>query len=107
MNMKNTFLIFGLIALIVLSTVGLSLAVPGKGTPEANGPDFKQNDENGAAIWTGNGGYVSWTPATEEEPKHHTVCKGTEKLPEKAVEKKLEHGWEQGPEEKTICKQVY
>jgi hypothetical protein len=109
--MKNEFLVFGIVALVVLSTMGLTLAAPEK----SNNPNLmNQSDlgnEPGVGIWTGNGGFISWLSETVENQtiESHNICKGTERLPEKAIEKMLEHGWwlsEQGPEgAETICKQ--
>lgn len=79
-----------------------ALAAPTK----AKGPNFRP--QKGVAIWTGNGGFISWWP---DDLSHHFICKGTSKLPQKAIGNMLLEGWglsNQGPGgAQTICKQAY
>lgn len=94
--------LFSIIVAILVLSIGIVMAAPTK----ANGPDFRS--QSGVAIWTGNGGFISWWPDSLE---HHFICKGTEKLPQSAIDNMVADGWWlslQGPGgAETICKQAY
>lgn len=95
-------ILFGVMVVFLIASVGTALAAPTK----AKGPDFRP--QLGVAIWTGNGGFISWWP---NDLSHHFICKGISKLPQQAIDNMVLEGWwlsDQGPDgASTICKKAY
>ncbi len=96
-------LLIGLIiGVFLVLSIGTVMAAPEK----AKG--VHKRPQRGVAIWTGNGGFISWWP---EDYSSHYICKGTSKLPQKAINNMTSEGWwisYQGLNgAETICKQAY